>query len=73
MTHAAPGTHLAMFVDDTCVYAKEKYERRVLLKLQRGVTAVNSWCECCNIKQNEGKTQAIYFSRSPRVPDEVLN
>jgi hypothetical protein len=69
---AAHGTHLAMFADDTCIYATEKYERRVLGKLQRGLTVVNSWCEHWNIKINEGKSQAIYFSRSLRVPDDLL-
>jgi hypothetical protein len=61
-----------MFADDTCIYATEKHERRVLCKLQRGLTAMNSWCERCNIKINEGKTRAIYFSRWFRVPDGLL-
>jgi hypothetical protein len=61
---AAPGTHHALFVDDTCIYATGKHERRVLCKLQRGLTAVNSWCERWNIKMNEGKPQAISLSRS---------
>jgi hypothetical protein len=59
---AAPGTHLALFVDYTCIYATEKNERHVLCKLQRGLTTVNSFCERWNIKINEGKIQAIYFS-----------
>jgi hypothetical protein len=42
---AAAGTHLALFADDTCIYTTEKHERRVLCKLQRGLTAVKSWCE----------------------------
>jgi hypothetical protein len=29
-------------------------ERSVLYKLQRGLTAVNSWCERIKIKINEG-------------------
>jgi hypothetical protein len=41
-------------------------------KLQRGLTAVKSWCERSTIKINEGKIQAIYFSRRLRVPDFVL-
>jgi hypothetical protein len=69
---AASGTYLALFADDTCVYATEKHERRVLCKLQRGLIAVNSWCERLNIKVTEGKTQAIYFSRRLSVPDDVL-
>jgi hypothetical protein len=46
----ASGTHLALFVDDTCIYATQKHKRRVLCNLQRGLTAVNSWCECWNLK-----------------------
>jgi hypothetical protein len=34
---AAPGTHLALFADDTCIYATEKHERHALCKLQRGL------------------------------------
>jgi hypothetical protein len=67
----APGTHLALFPDDTCILATEKRERRVLCKLQRGLTAVRSWCERWNIKINEGKTQAIYFSKRRRVLEDV--
>jgi hypothetical protein len=32
----APGTHLALLADHTCIYATEKHERHVLCKLQRG-------------------------------------
>jgi hypothetical protein len=41
-------------------------------KLQRGLTAVGSWCQRWNIKINEGKTQAIYFSRRRRMPENDL-
>jgi hypothetical protein len=34
----------------------------VLRKLQRDLTAIGTWCELWNIKFNEGKAQAIYFS-----------
>jgi hypothetical protein len=69
---AAPGTHLPLFADDTCIYATEKQERRVLNKLQRGLTAVGSRYEDWNIKINEGKTQAIYFSSRRRNPEHEL-
>jgi hypothetical protein len=69
---ATPGTHLALFEDDTCSYATEKHQCRVLCKLQRGLTAANSWCERWNVKINEGKTEAIYFSRRLRVPEDML-
>jgi hypothetical protein len=39
---AAPGTHLALFADDTCIYATEKHKRRIFNKLQRGLTATGS-------------------------------
>lgn len=61
-TAAAPGTHLAFFADDTCIYAAEKHERRVLCKLQRVLTAVNQWCESWNIKIVEGRFHEIRFS-----------
>jgi hypothetical protein len=69
---AAPGTYLSLFADDTCIYATENHESRVLCKLQRGLTVVKSRCERWNIKVNEGKAQAIYFSRRFRVPDDIL-
>jgi hypothetical protein len=52
-----PGAHLALFADDTCIYATEKHERRVLNKLQRGLTAVGSWCKSLNMKINEGREE----------------
>jgi hypothetical protein len=45
---------------------------RVLNKLQRGLTALGLWCENWYIKINEGKTQAIYFSRRRRNPENQL-
>jgi hypothetical protein len=68
---AAPGIHLALFMDDTCIYMTEKHKHRVLCKLQCRLTEVNLWCEHWNIKINEGKTQAICYSRRLRVPDDV--
>jgi hypothetical protein len=58
-----PRTHLALFADGTCIYAAEKHEHRVLCKVQRGLTAVNSWCERWIVKINDRKNQAIFFSR----------
>jgi hypothetical protein len=69
---AATVIHLALFAGDTCVYATEKHERRELNKFQRGLTAVGLWCQRWNIKINEGKTQAIYFSKRRRMPGDDL-
>jgi hypothetical protein len=70
---ATPEIYLALFADDTCVYATEKHERRVLNKLQRGLTAVGSWCPRWNIKINEGMTHASYSSRRFRIPGDYFN
>jgi hypothetical protein len=57
---AAPGIHIALFVENTCVYATEELERPILNKLQLGLTAVGSW------------SQAIYFCRRRRMPGDGL-
>jgi hypothetical protein len=44
----------------------------VLRKLQRGLSAIGTWCERWNIKINEDKTQAIYFSHRIRLPEAYL-
>jgi hypothetical protein len=55
---------------NTCVYATDCKEDYVLRKLQRGLSAIETWCERWNIKINEDNTQAIYFSHRLR-PHEV--
>jgi hypothetical protein len=57
--------------DDTRIYATETHERRVLCRVRRSLTAVNSWCECRNIKINEGRTGDLFLHKT-RVPDDVL-
>jgi hypothetical protein len=66
------GVNLALFADDTCLYATERMEGYVLRKLQRGLDAIETWCERWNIKINEDKTQAIYFSHRIRAPKSRL-
>jgi retron-type reverse transcriptase len=65
-TPQTPGVHLALFADDTCLHATERKEGYVLRKLQRGLDAIETWYEHWNIKINEEKTQAIYFSHRRR-------
>jgi hypothetical protein len=60
------------FADDTCIYATEKHESHVVCKLQSILTPANSWCVRWNRETNEGKIQAICFSRRLTVPDDVL-
>jgi hypothetical protein len=54
---------LALFADDTCMYATEGKEGYVLKKLQHCLTAMEAWCEQWNIKIHEDKAQVICFSR----------
>jgi hypothetical protein len=66
------GVHLALFVDDKCTYTTGHKGGYVLRKLQRGLTSMESWCERWNIKINEDKTRAIYFSHRRRLVEANL-
>jgi hypothetical protein len=70
-TPQTPGVYLGLFADDTCiqVYATDRKESYVLRKLQRGLSAIETWCERWNIRINEDKIQAIYFSHRLRPPE----
>jgi hypothetical protein len=39
------GAHLALFTDDTCLYATDRNEGFILRKLQRGLSLIEAWCE----------------------------
>jgi hypothetical protein len=58
-TPQTPGVHLALFVDDTCIYTTDCKKDYVLRNLQRSLTSKESWCEPWKIKTNEDKTQTI--------------
>ncbi|PNF42024.1 hypothetical protein B7P43_G12302 [Cryptotermes secundus] len=71
----APQTHgvnLALFADDTCLYATDRKEGFIVRKLQRGLSSMETWCERWNKKINEDKTQGIYFSRGRRPSESCL-
>jgi hypothetical protein len=72
-THT-PDVYLGLFADDTCihVYATDRKGGCVLRKLYRGLSAVETWCEHWNVKLNEDKTQAVYFSHRLRPPEAHL-
>jgi hypothetical protein len=53
------GVYWSLFADDTCLYSTDREECYVLRKIQRGLTAMESWCERWNIKINEKKTRVI--------------
>jgi hypothetical protein len=53
------GVHLALFADDTCLYATDGKEGSIVRKLQRGLSSMEEWCERFNIEINEDKTLGI--------------
>jgi hypothetical protein len=63
---------ICLFADDTFMYATDRKELYILRKLQRVLNVIKTWCECCNIKIKEDKTQAIYFSLWFRPPETHL-
>jgi hypothetical protein len=65
-TPRTPGVHLALFADDTCLYTADRRESYLLRKLQRGLNTLEEWCEKWNIKINEDKIRAVYFSKRLR-------
>jgi hypothetical protein len=67
-----PGVYLALFADDTCLYATDRKEYFVVRKFQCGLSSVEIWSERWNIKIIEYKNQGIYFSRSHRPPESRL-
>jgi hypothetical protein len=66
------GVNLALFADDTCLYATDHKEGYVLRKVQRGLNSMATWCERWNIEINEDKTRAIYFTHRNRLLDSIL-
>jgi hypothetical protein len=64
-----PGVFLPLFADDTCLYATNRKEGFILRKLQRGLSSMETWCERCNVKSKEEKTQEIYFRRRSGPPE----
>jgi hypothetical protein len=63
---------LALFADDTSLYATDRKEGFVVRKLPRRLSLLATWCERWNIKINEDKTRGIYFSRSRRPSESHL-
>jgi hypothetical protein len=63
----AYSVNLALFADDTCLYATERKEGIVLRKIQRGLNSMAAWYERWNIKVNEDKIRSTYFSLQQKV------
>jgi hypothetical protein len=56
----------------TPVYMTDQKDGYVLRKLPRGLSVIESWCERWNIKVDEDKIQAIYFSHKIKSRDAHL-
>jgi hypothetical protein len=67
-----PGVYLDLIADDTCIYVTHCKEGYGLRKLPWGLSAIEMWCECWNIKIDEDKTQAIHFSHRFTPPEAHL-
>jgi hypothetical protein len=66
------GVHLALFADDTWLYATDRKEGFVVRKLQCSLSSMETWCEHWNVKINEEKTQGIYFCHRRRPHESCL-
>jgi hypothetical protein len=66
MIHPKHLVSIYVFLLMTSVYMRHRKEGYVLRKLQRGLSAIETWCEHWNIKIIEGQTQVTYFSNSLR-------
>jgi hypothetical protein len=71
-TTLTSSVNLSLFADDTCLYATDRKEGYVLRKIQRGLNSMATWCKRWNIKINENKISAIYFTHRNRQPDFLL-
>jgi hypothetical protein len=60
--------YLALFTEETYLYATDRKEGFLVRKLQRGLSSMEIWCERGNIQINEDQTQGIHFSRSHQPP-----
>jgi hypothetical protein len=62
-----PGVYLALFAGDTCLCATDRKEDFVVIKLQRGLSPMETWCERCNITVNEDKTRGDRLFSQPSI------
>jgi hypothetical protein len=66
------GVNLALFADDTCLYATDRKEGYVLRKIQRGLDSMAACCKRWNIKINVDNFRAIYFTQRNGPPMSLL-
>jgi hypothetical protein len=64
-----PGVYVALFVYDTYLYTADRKDGFVVRKLQCGLSSMETWCECWNVKIYKSKTQGTFSSHSCRPPE----
>jgi hypothetical protein len=71
-TPKTQGDYLVLFAYDTCIYNIDRELDYFLRKFQCDLTSIESWCEGWNIKINDVKFKAIYFSYWQKEVDAYL-
>ena len=66
-----PGTRLAMFADDTAVYAVDRRAETAVIWLQEQLDEYVEWAEKWRVAINAAKSTAVVFSRRFRLPDRL--
>ena len=56
------------FADDVTLWASDKSQKRVNIRLQKALAKLEKWCATWRVKLNAAKTQYIMFSKSGRKP-----
>jgi hypothetical protein len=58
-TSQTPGVYLGLLAEDTCIYVTDREDCYVLKKLQRGLSAIETWCERWSIKSQSRQNPCI--------------
>ena len=65
---------LAIYADDTALYASSRRPDAIINKLQSGLNKINKFCNKWKIKLNENKTEGIMFTvRRQPLPQKTLS
>ena len=64
-------TNIALFADDTCIYANSWQPNQAAKYLQKHLKALEKWFSKWKIKVNVNKSEAINFTRRKRKPTDI--
>jgi hypothetical protein len=59
-----PGVFVALFAEDTRLYATDRKKGSIVRKLQRCLSSTETWCVRWNIKIKEDKRGDLFFSQT---------